>query len=58
MTENQIILTGWKDICQACGIKSKTTMKKKAKKYKMPIMFLDGRPAISKDALIEWFKKV
>lgn len=55
MVDNQIILTGWKDICGACGIKSKTTMKKKAKKYNMPITYMDGRPVISKEAIIEWW---
>lgn len=54
MTENQVILMGWKDICEACGIKSIKTMKKKAKKYKMPLIRLDGKPSISKDSLLKW----
>lgn len=57
MVDNQIILTGWKDICRACGVKSKTTMKKKAKKYSMPISWLDGRPCISCDTLSDWIRK-
>lgn len=58
MTEKQIILMGWKDICEACGIRSKSTMKKKAKKYKMPLVTLDGHPTISKEALLLWLKKM
>lgn len=54
MPEKQIILTGWKDICQALGIKSKKTMKKKAKKYQMPIKRMDGVPTISKFDLLQW----
>jgi hypothetical protein len=49
---------GWKDICEACGIRSKSTMKKKAKKYKMPLVTLDGHPTISKEALLLWLKKM
>lgn len=54
MTDGQVILTGWKDICNACGIKSKSTMKKKAKKYKMPFKRTDGVPSITLENLIKW----
>jgi hypothetical protein len=58
MTDNQIILSGWKEICQACGIKSKTTMKRKAKKHHIPIKTLDGKPTIVKDDLIKWYSEL
>ena len=54
MTEDQGILSGWKDICEFCGIKSKKTLKKKAKKYHMPIKRMDGIPTISKVDLLQW----
>lgn len=58
MTENQIILSGWKDICEACGIGSLQTMKKVAQKYHMPIKRIDGKPIILKSKLIEWYNKL
>ena len=54
MSEDQIILSGWKDICKACGIKSKITMKRKAKKYRLPIKRTDGKPSITKGELLKW----
>ena len=50
-----LILIGWKSICQACDIKSVKTMRKKAKKYKMPILFMDGKPTIPADDLLKWW---
>jgi hypothetical protein len=58
MTDNQGILTGWKEICAFCGIKSKVTMKRKAKKYKMPIQRTDGIPSIDKEELIKWHRNL
>jgi len=58
MPENQMILYGWKDICAACGIKSKSTMKKKVKKHKLPIKRMDGKPVISKLELLEWYNNL
>lgn len=54
----QIILVGWKDICAACGVKSKKTMKKKAKKYHLPIKILNNKPEIPKFVLIEWYNNL
>jgi hypothetical protein len=54
MTDNQLILNGWKDICEAMGIRSVKTAKKKAKRWKMPIVRIDGKPTIARVTLIEW----
>ena len=58
MTEEIILLSGWKAIKTACGIKSKITMKRKAKKYKMPVKRMDGTPVISKQDLLEWYNNL
>ena len=58
MPEDQMILCGWKDICEACGIKSKKTLKKKAKTYHMPIKRMDGKPVISKLELLKWYNNL
>jgi hypothetical protein len=57
MPEKQIILTGWKEICEAWGILSKSTMKKIALKYKLPIIEINGKPTIGKDKLLEFLDK-
>ena len=49
------ILCGWKEIAKACGIKTSKTIKKKAKKYKMPIVYLDGRPTVTEKAIEKWW---
>lgn len=53
-TTDQVILTGWKDICKACGIKTIGTMRRWAKRYKMPYVRMYGRVAIPRVTLIEW----
>lgn len=58
MTEGQVILTGWKDICNACGIKSIKTMKKKATRHKIPIRMVDGKPMIAVVDLLKWMRQV
>ena len=50
-----IILCGWKEIARACGIKTCKTIKKKARKYGMPIVYMDGRPTVSERALLRWW---
>jgi hypothetical protein len=52
------ILTGWPAICKACGVKTKRTIKKKARKYAMPIVYLDGRPTITEQALRDWWNNL
>lgn len=58
MTEDQIILSGWKEIGFACGIASKSTIIRIVKKYKMPIKRINGKPVISKIELLEWYSKL
>jgi hypothetical protein len=53
-----IILCGWKEIAKALGIQTCKTVKKKAKKYKMPILYLDGRPTITTKALERWWEEL
>jgi hypothetical protein len=50
-----IILCGWKDIAKACGVKTRKTIKKKARRYEMPIVYMDGRPTITRKALERWW---
>ncbi len=50
-----IILCGWKEIAKACGVKTCKTIKKKAKKYEMPIVYMDGRPTTTQKALEKWW---
>ncbi len=51
-----VILSGWKEIALACGIKTRKTIKKKARKYHMPIVYLDRRPTITRKALEAWWE--
>lgn len=55
---NKIILHGWKAIANACGVKTQKTIKKYAKIYKMPILYLNGRPTITQKAIEEWWEKL
>jgi hypothetical protein len=55
---DQMILTTWKQIGQACGGRSINTIKKLAKKYYMPYSTINGRPEISKILLFEWHKNM
>lgn len=52
------ILNGWKPIMKACGIESVKTMKRKAKRHKMPIVYVDGKPTITEEMLIIWWMKI
>jgi len=54
----QLILNGWKDICAAWGIKSVKTMKKKVKKYKIPVLWMDGKPTITRFLLLEYHARL
>lgn len=54
-----MILSGWKDIGRHCGnIRTVSTIKKLAKKYHMPIVYMNNRPFISESALEEWWNKL
>jgi hypothetical protein len=54
--KDKVILNGWKSIATACDIKTRKTIRKKAKKYGMPIIYMDRTPTISKKALEKWWE--
>ena len=41
-----------------CDVKSKDTMRRKARKYNMPLFYWDQRPAISTKDLQEWWDEI
>jgi len=49
------LLVGWKQIAEACGGLHWRTVKKKARKYHMPLVYLDGRPTVTREALRLWW---
>ncbi len=51
-----VILSGWKEIASACGIRTRKTIKRKAKKYRMPVVYLNNRPTITRKALENWWE--
>ena len=54
----RVIISGWKEIAVACGFKTRKTIKRKAKKYKMPVVFLDRTPTITRKALEDWWELI
>jgi len=48
------IFEGWKEIMAAFGVRSKKTMKKKVRKYGIPILRLARKPTISLKEVNEW----
>ena len=46
---------GWKQIAYACGKITVPTVKRKAKKHNMPIVYIDSKPTITKTALEQWW---
>ncbi len=48
------ILVGWKEIMAAFGIRSKKVMKKKVRKYGIPILEVARKPTISVDDIRKW----
>lgn len=58
MPEKQIILIGWKEICDAWGILSVSTMKRIAIKYKLPTKDINGKPTITKDDLLKFIREL
>jgi hypothetical protein len=53
-----VIISGWKEIAFACGFKTRKTIKRKARKYKMPIVYMDRTPTITRKALEEWWEAI
>jgi len=53
---NEVIFVGWKQIMAAFGVSSLKTMKKKVRKYGIPILTVARKPTISADEVKEWRK--
>jgi len=51
----QILLTGWKDIAHAMGLKSERTARKWARKYRMPIVRIEGKPTVIVAVFERWW---
>ena len=53
-----IIICGWKEIASACGVKTRKTIKKRAKNYNMPVVYMGKRPTITRKALESWWEEL
>ena len=51
---DQELLTGWKEIAQFCGVRSTKTIRKWAKLYRMPVVYMCKKPTMSKSRFIDW----
>ena len=51
---NERLLVGWKEIMAALRVRSLNTMKKKVRKYAIPIVTLARRPTIYLNEVKEW----
>ena len=51
---SETLLVGWKEIMAAFGVRSLKTMKKKAKKYSIPVVTIAGKPTIYLEQVKEW----
>ncbi len=54
MIKSGKILVGWKEITAGFGVRSVKTMKKKVRKYGIPILSVARKPTISIDEIEEW----
>jgi hypothetical protein len=54
MKEIEEIYVGWKEIMSAFRVRSLSTMKKKVKKYGIPILRVARKPTISINEVREW----
>ena len=50
----QRLLVGWKEIMAAFGVRSLKTMKKKVKKYAIPVVTVARRPTIYLEEVEAW----
>jgi hypothetical protein len=50
----QRLLVGWKEIMAAFGVRSLKTMKKKVKKYAIPVVTVARRPTIYLEEVNAW----
>ena len=51
---NETLLVGWKEIMAAFRVRSLKTMKKKVKKYALPIVTVARKPTIYLEEVKEW----
>jgi hypothetical protein len=51
---NETLLAGWKEIMAAFGVNSLKTMKKKVKKYALPVVTVARKPTIYLEEIKEW----
>ncbi len=51
---SETLLVGWKEIMAAFGVYSLKTMKRKAKKYALPVITVARKPTIYLEEVREW----
>jgi len=51
---NETLLVGWKEIMAAFSVRSLKTMKKKVKKYALPVITVARKPTIYLEQVKEW----
>jgi hypothetical protein len=51
---SETLLVGWKEIMAAFGVSSLKTMKKKVKKYSLPVVTVARKPTIYLEEVKEW----
>jgi len=51
---SETLLVGWKEIMAAFGVRSLKTMKKKVKKYAIPVVTVARKPTIYLEEVKEW----
>ena len=52
--DNERLLVGWKEIMAAFGVHSLKTMKKKVKKYAIPVVTVARKPTVYLHEVKEW----
>ena len=52
----ETLLVGWKEIMAAFSVSSLKTMKKKVKKYSLPVVTVARKPTIYLEEVKEWKK--
>jgi hypothetical protein len=51
---SETLLVGWKEIMTAFGVRSLKTMKKKVKKYALPVITVARKPTMYLEEVTEW----
>jgi hypothetical protein len=58
MTMDQLLLVGWKDIRRAMGDFTEQRARRWAKKFQMPLKYLNRQPTITAGAFTEWWENL